>query len=204
MLSQVDSPDKIPEEPIFDTKLPEVSESDSSLYRPSFTPSYDHTQCNIHRTTIIARILADITLSSILERVRGGAILSAHLLNTIRITGFKTVQVVFLEQSSAISYEEHAPRHPSKFSVYPSLAVHHFPRSVTLSGAVWQVNKSAIHPDDIVLPFDCSYLPARLSHTSSTIRLRSSKPSIHLNTSTLSSPILETTVDELGHPIYIY
>ena len=62
--------------------VPSIQESRLSTLGPN--------QENSYRTIIISGPLTDTTLSSVLGRIRGDAILSAHLLDTRKLTGFDT------------------------------------------------------------------------------------------------------------------
>ena len=92
---------------------PDDSGSEVSLYGLSFEPSYNEE--NTHRTLTISGLPTNITLSAVLDKVRGGGIVSAQLLSTLPITGFTTARVVFLEEFSALAYEEHSQNHPIMF-----------------------------------------------------------------------------------------
>ena len=65
---------------------------------------------------MIARLPVAITLPTVLDRVKGGAILSAQLLDSVKLTRFMTVRVVFVEGLSAVSYKDHAKKHPLEFN----------------------------------------------------------------------------------------
>lgn len=73
--------------------------------------SPSQTQGDIYRIITISRLPADITLSSILHRVRSGAILQSQLLNTLAITCSITTRIIFLHECCAFAYEEHAQKH---------------------------------------------------------------------------------------------
>lgn len=117
---------------------------------------------NYLRTVRIGNIPAEVELRDILARVRGGAILKAVLVNTVKLTGGNTVLVQFLNASSADEYVSYTTVHPISFGddkqvadidlvvspTYPCfhiahsvrhleqsrvLAIHHFPKDVSIS-----------------------------------------------------------------------
>ena len=64
---------------------------------------------------------ANITSSSILDRVRGGAILSGQLLNTLPITSHDTERVISLHEFSTLAFEDYAQKYPIKLPRNPPL-----------------------------------------------------------------------------------
>ena len=71
---------------------------------------------NLYRTVAISGILPSVTMKALLEKVRGGTIVDAKILDTVKITGSNTALVTFLYECSAVAYEEHARQHPIAFS----------------------------------------------------------------------------------------
>ena len=69
-----------------------------------------------YRTVAISGLSPCVTMKSLLEKVRGGMIVDAKLLDTAKITGSQTALVTFLHEYSAMAYEEHARQHPISFS----------------------------------------------------------------------------------------
>ena len=79
---------------------------------------------NLYRTVAISGILPSVTMKALLEKVRGGIIVDAKILDTAKITGSNTALVTFLYECSAVAYEEHARQHPIAFSnVFARIAV---------------------------------------------------------------------------------
>ena len=71
---------------------------------------------DIYRTVAISGLSPSVTMKSLLEKVRGGVVVDAKLLDTAKITGSQTALVTFLHEYSAMAYEEHARQHPIAFS----------------------------------------------------------------------------------------
>ena len=134
-----------------------VSDSESSLSGPIFTPS--HNQANSYRTIIIARVPAAVTLATILDSVRGGAIFSAHLLDTRKITGFNTVRVVFIQEFSALWFEEHAQEYPLIFNGITS-------KVTRVSTPTWPVTFNPAHSRCLLIERLPRFMrPSRLRNT---------------------------------------
>ena len=62
-------------------------------------------------TVMIYNLSADCTMRDVLDRVRGGKILDASLLDTSAITGFMTAMLTFVESTAALAFIEHVSRH---------------------------------------------------------------------------------------------
>ena len=62
-------------------------------------------------TVMIYNLSADCTMRNILDRVRGGMILDAELLDTTSITGFMTAMLTFVESTGAVAFTEHVSRY---------------------------------------------------------------------------------------------
>ena len=71
---------------------------------------------NIYRTVAISGLSPSVTMKTLLEKVRGGMLVDAKLLDTAKITGSNTALVTFLYERSALEYEDHAKEHPIAFS----------------------------------------------------------------------------------------
>lgn len=70
---------------------------------------------NIYRTVAISGLSPSVTMETLLEKVRGGMLVDAKLLDTAKITGSNTALVTFLYERSALEYEDHAQQHPIAF-----------------------------------------------------------------------------------------
>jgi len=77
---------------------------------------------NCLRTVRIGNISAETELRDVLARVRGGQIVKAILLNTLKLTGGNTVLIEFLNQSSANEYASYTAIHPISFGNNDRLA----------------------------------------------------------------------------------
>ena len=71
---------------------------------------------DVYRTVIITNISSDVTLLRLFEKVRGGVIVDAKLLDTASITKGQTALITFLYETSAVAFAEHAKRYPVMFN----------------------------------------------------------------------------------------
>jgi hypothetical protein len=78
-------------------------------YRPSSTDS------NFLRTVMLVNLPVGTEMRDVLARIRGGEVLSASLLNTVKITRAMSARVVFRHEASAEEYVLHAKQHPIVF-----------------------------------------------------------------------------------------
>lgn len=69
-----------------------------------------------YRTVMITNLPTDTSLNSLLDRVRGGLVVSATVLDSRSITNSLSAIVVFLEASAAASYANFACTHEIRFS----------------------------------------------------------------------------------------
>ena len=125
-----------------------------------------------YRTVAISGLSPSVTMKSLLEKVRGGMVVDAKLLDTAKITGSQTALVTFLHEYSAMAYEEHARQHPVAFSnavaqisVVPTptwpmpftlrsgieksehtrcFEVHNFPRNISLTAVRQELTSSPV------------------------------------------------------------
>ncbi|KAL6716208.1 hypothetical protein ACLMJK_005774 [Lecanora helva] len=79
-------------------------------YGIRFEPDKD--ERDIYRTIVISNLSADTTMHQVLERVRGGVIISATLMDTMVTTGGKSALITFLHEYAALDYERHAKSCP--------------------------------------------------------------------------------------------
>lgn len=75
---------------------------------------------NTYRTIVISGLSPSVTMKSLLEKVRGGIVVDAKLLDTVKIAGGNTALVTFLYERSAMAYEDHAKQHLITFSNAPA------------------------------------------------------------------------------------
>jgi hypothetical protein len=78
-------------------------------YRPSSTDS------NFLRTVMLGNLPVVTEMRDVLARIRGGEVLSASLLDTVKITGSMSARVVFRYEASAKEYVLYAKQHPIVF-----------------------------------------------------------------------------------------
>jgi hypothetical protein len=78
-------------------------------YRPSSTDS------NFLRTVMLGNLPVGTETRDVLARVRGGEVLSASLLDTVKITGAMSARVVFRHEASAEEYVLYAKQHSIVF-----------------------------------------------------------------------------------------
>lgn len=64
-----------------------------------------------YRTVMISGLPVDCTMTQVLNEVRGGMILEAKSLDTMTITGSRSVMLTFVEGSAATGLEAHAKRY---------------------------------------------------------------------------------------------
>ena len=102
-------------------------------YGVRFDP--DPSEHNIYRTITINGLPLDMTISTLLGKVRGGLVVDAKLLNIKEISGSKAALITFFHEHSALAYEEYAESHPRLFN-NPSVEVK------TLSTPTWPLSFS--------------------------------------------------------------
>ena len=66
----------------------------------------------VYRTVLVSKLPKDSTTIDLLDKIKGGAIFDAKMLDTHAITGYKSALLTFIEGSQAMDLEEHAFRHP--------------------------------------------------------------------------------------------
>lgn len=71
---------------------------------------------DVYRTVAISGLLPSVTMMALLEKVRGGMLVDAKLLDTSKIIGSNTALVTFLHERAAKAYEDHAKMHPIAFN----------------------------------------------------------------------------------------
>lgn len=107
-------------------------------YGVRFDP--DPSEHNIYRTITISGLPIDMTISTLLEKVRGGLVVDAKLLNIKEIAGSKTALITFFHEHSALAYEEYAESHPRLFNnssvEVKTLSTPTWPLSVSLRKAI--------------------------------------------------------------------
>lgn len=67
---------------------------------------------NVFRTLVISNLPLSATMTGVLEKIRGGVVLDAKLLDTLSITGGKTALVTFLHERAAKALQVYLKQHP--------------------------------------------------------------------------------------------
>ena len=81
-------------------------------------------QLDKYRTVTLGYLPEDLTMTALLECVRGGAVLDAKLLDTMKITGHQTALITFIREASALDFITQTRKRPLYF--------HGMPATVTL------------------------------------------------------------------------
>ncbi|MCJ1462725.1 hypothetical protein MMC07_001328 [Pseudocyphellaria aurata] len=71
---------------------------------------------NVFRTLLISNLPQSATMTKLLEKVRGGVVVDAKLLDTFSITGGKTALVTFSDQGAAKALRVYLEQHPITMS----------------------------------------------------------------------------------------
>jgi hypothetical protein len=71
-----------------------------------YLPPNDET--NVLRTVKIEDLPLHVSMDQVLDKIRGGTIFSAQLLNTVDITNYHTAIVIFINQCDALNFQHYA------------------------------------------------------------------------------------------------
>lgn len=85
------------------------------LFRHGIRFSPDPSERDLYRTILVSDLGLNSTIAGLLDKVRGGLVVSAMLLDTVTITGKKTALIVFHHEHEAKACEENAKLHPIAF-----------------------------------------------------------------------------------------
>ena len=66
----------------------------------------------VYRTVVVSNLPPHIQLGTLLNRVRGGLVIDAKLLDTVQITGKKSALIIFLSEYAALAFEDHSKEYP--------------------------------------------------------------------------------------------
>lgn len=83
-------------------------------YGIRFRPAPEDT--DIYRTVVVDHLPPKLSISSLLERVRGGAIVEAQLHNTATISGHSSAKIIFVHEHSARDFESRTRQLPLRFA----------------------------------------------------------------------------------------
>lgn len=86
------------------------------LFRYGIRFRPDLSERDAYRTIIISNLPLNVTMTKLLNRVRGGLIISAKLLDTAKLTGRMTALIIFQYEYAAMAFEEHAQEYPIKLN----------------------------------------------------------------------------------------
>lgn len=84
-----------------------------SKYGLHYTPTPG--SWNSFRSLVISGLPFKVTMAMVLDKVRGGVVIDAKLLDTTTITGGKTALITFLHERVATAFETYTKKHPLKF-----------------------------------------------------------------------------------------
>ncbi|KAL8915810.1 MAG: hypothetical protein Q9172_006645 [Xanthocarpia lactea] len=99
----------------------EIRFPDIFKYGIRFRP--DPIETNIYRTIVITQLPPTLIMSSLLEKIRGGTVMDAKLLDTTSIDSHSTALITFVHESEAKALESKAREEPLKFLGSPARVV---------------------------------------------------------------------------------
>ena len=67
---------------------------------------------DVYRTIVISNLSPDTNLGTLLNHVRGGSVIDAQLLDTVKITGKKSALIIFLHEHAALAFEDYTKENP--------------------------------------------------------------------------------------------
>lgn len=85
------------------------------MFRYGLCYSPDPSEGDVYRTISISGLASTVTVNMLLEKVRGGVVVSVKLLDTTTITGSHTALIFFLHEQAAVLFEDFAIKHPLVF-----------------------------------------------------------------------------------------
>lgn len=83
-------------------------------YGVRFRPAPE--ESDMYRTVIVDHLPPKLSISSLLEHVRGGAVLEAQLHNTATISGHSSAMIIFVHEHGARNFESRARQLPLRFA----------------------------------------------------------------------------------------
>lgn len=86
-----------------------------------YVPSPAESQ-NVFRTVHLGNLPKETTIGDLMARVRGGMIVSAQILDTMKLLGSKSALVVFMDADDAAEYVRFSMEHPISFGKNTALA----------------------------------------------------------------------------------
>lgn len=112
----------------------ELQFPDLFRYGIRFRPEVNET--DIYRTVLVDNLPPKMTLFPLLQRVKGGLVLDAKMLNTIRVTGSMSAIITFVHDFGARAFIDGVSRQPLVFGT------HHRARVTLLPTPTYPISKS--------------------------------------------------------------
>ncbi|KAI4262158.1 MAG: hypothetical protein L6R42_002660 [Xanthoria sp. 1 TBL-2021] len=81
----------------------------------------DPMETDLYRTIVVTRLPSKLTMSALLQQIRGAAVVDAKLLDTRSIDGHSTALITFAHEFEAKAVEHKAGKTPLKFSGKPAI-----------------------------------------------------------------------------------
>ena len=142
----------------------ELRYPDLFKYGVHFSPS--DSERDVYRTIVVSNLSPDISLGALLHHVRGGSVVDAKLLDTVRITGSKSALITFLHEYAAMAFEEYAeenrvmicgvaaqvrvvstPTWPMRIPLRRAIFDHHHTRCLEVSNFPEQISSQRLRSD---------------------------------------------------------
>lgn len=133
-------------------------------YGVRFQPEQD--EDNIYRTVVVQGLSPDTTMHQLLQKVRGGRVVDAKLLETSKLLGTNSALIVFLHEHAAMAYEDYArtetlminnryvnvkivdtPTYPTSIPLKKSMENHHHTRCLEVHNYPHQVSEFQLRVD---------------------------------------------------------
>lgn len=130
-------------------------------YGIHFSPSYS--QQELYRTVIVSNLSPNANLGALLAQVRGGLVVDAKLLDTVKLTGQKSAMITFLTQKAAAAFLKYAknnpilingiaaklptPTYPIRISLRKAILEHHHTRCLKIIYFPKGISPQQLHVD---------------------------------------------------------
>ena len=122
---------------------------------------------DLHRTVIVSNLSPEASLGTLLNQVRGGMLIDAKLLDTVKITGKKSALITFLHEHAAMAFQDYAkdnpvvisgvvanirvvstPTWPMRIPLHKAIFVFHHTRCLMVYNFPWQhISAHRLHND---------------------------------------------------------
>lgn len=153
----------------------ELRYPDLFKYGIHYSPS--DSERDVYRTVVVSNISPDINLGTLLQHVRGGMVIDAKLLDTVKITGKKSALITFLHEHAAMSFEDYAeenpvvingvlacvrvvstPTWPIRIPLRKAIMDHHHTRCLMVYNYPWHISSQKLRNDLTVLEMNTDRL----------------------------------------------